>query len=43
MGCFSMSKGMSNYRYSGELKQKVVETMLLFKDAYYKTNNNAKN
>ena len=28
MGCFSMSKGKPNKRYTGEFKQMVVETMM---------------
>ena len=35
MGCFSMPKGIPNNRYSGELKQKVVETMINEKLSYH--------
>lgn len=34
MGCFSMPKGIPNKHYSGEFKQKVVETMMQEKMAY---------
>jgi hypothetical protein len=35
MGCFSMPKGIPNNRYSGELKQKIVETMINEKLSYH--------
>ena len=34
MGCFSMPKGVSNKRYTGEFKQLVVETMMRDKLSY---------
>ena len=34
MGCFSMPKGIPNKRYTGEFKQKVVETMMREKLSY---------
>jgi len=34
MGCFSMPKGVSNKRYTGEFKQMVVETMMREKLSY---------
>ena len=35
MGCFSMPRGVPNKRYSGEFKQKVVETMMQEKLSYH--------
>lgn len=34
MGCFSMPKGVSNKRYTGEFKQMVIETMMREKISY---------
>ena len=34
MGCFSMPKGVSNKRHTGEFKQMVVETMMRDKLSY---------